>query len=126
MRNSSLAALVAILTLSSTHARAQDAETIADVHCVIVGAVLAGKTDTTQRAAGSLVAMYYIGRLDGRVPKLDLEELMIKESKAMTSSDFAAEAKRCGATLTARGQELTKIGKDMVEQAQKTSGEQPK
>src|SRR5690348_7528152 len=123
MRDTVLTMLVAILSLLSTEARAQDAETIADVRCVIVGVLLVQKADPTQRSAGSMLSMYYIGRLDGRVPKLDLEELIIKEGSTMTNSDFSAEAKRCGATLSARGQEITQIGKDIVERGRKVPGE---
>ena len=73
-----------------------------------------------------MLSMYYIGRLDGRVPKLDIEELMIKEISTMTTSDYGSEAKRCGASLTDKGQEITRIGKDMVERGQKMSGKQTK
>jgi len=126
MRNTLLTVLVGALTLSSVQAPAQDAETIADVRCVIVGMKLVGIADPTQQSAGMMLSMYYIGRLDGRVPKLDIEELMIKEISTMTTSDYGSEAKRCGASLTDKGQEITRIGKDMVERGQKMSGKQTK
>lgn len=125
MRNKLLTVLVGALTLSSAQARAQDAETIADVRCVIVGALLVQK-DATQRSTGMMLSMYYIGRLDGRLPKLDLEELLIKEGNRMTASDIGSEAKRCGASLADKGQELTRIGKDIVEKEKKMSSEQTK
>jgi hypothetical protein len=55
--------------------------------------------------------MYYIGRIDGRVPQVDLEALLVKELSVMTQADLKSEAQRCGASLTARGQEITQIGK---------------
>jgi hypothetical protein len=115
MRNSLLSVLAGALTLSSAQAPAQDAETIADVRCIIVGMKFAGTADPTQQSAGMMLSLYYIGRLDGRVPKLDIEELMIKEISTMTTSDYGSEAKRCGASLTDKGQEITRIGKDMIQ-----------
>ncbi len=126
MRNTLLTMLVGALTLCPAQAPAQDAETIADVRCVIVGMKFAGMADPTQRSAGMMLSMYYIGRLDGRVPKLDIEALMIKEISTMTTTDYGFEAKRCGASLTDKGQEITRIGKDIVERGQKMSGEQAK
>jgi hypothetical protein len=126
MRNTWSTLLLGALALCSAQARAQDADTTADVRCVIVGTRLLQQPGATEQSAGAMLTMYYIGRLDGRVPKLDLEEALIKEASIMTGSDYAAEAKRCGASLTAKGQEITRIGKDMVEKGQKTSGEQAK
>ncbi len=126
MRNRLLSVLAGALTLSSAQAPAQDAETIADVRCLIVGMKFAGMAEPTQHSAGMMLSMYYIGRLDGRVPKLDIEELMIKEISTMTTSDYGSEAKRCGAGLTDKGQEITRIGKDMVERGQKMLGKPTK
>jgi hypothetical protein len=122
MRNCLLSVLAGALTLLSTQAPAEDAETISDVRCVIVGMKFAGMSDPTQQSAGLMLSLYYVGRLDGRVPKLNIEELMIKEISTMTTSDYGSEAKRCGASLTEKGQEISRIGKDMVERGQKMLG----
>ena len=126
MRSSVLTVLAGALTLSSVQAPAQDAETIADVRCVIVGMKLAGMTDSTQQTSGMMLSMYYIGRLDGRVPELDIESLMIKEIDTMTTADYGSEAKRCGASLADRGKGITRIGKDMIERGKKLSGKPTK
>jgi hypothetical protein len=122
MQNTLLGAPAGALMLVSAQARAQGAETIADVRCVIVGIRFAGMTDAAQHSAGMVLSMYYIGRLDGRAPKLDIEELIIKEVSAMTESDYGSEAKRCGGSLTAKGQEVTRIGKDILERGQQMQG----
>ena len=119
MWNNWLTVLAGILTLSSLQARAQDAETIGDVRCLIVGMKISGMADSTQQSAGLMLSMYYIGRLDGRVPQLDIEDLMIREISTMTTADYGSEAKRCGASLTNKGQEITRIGKDMIERGKK-------
>jgi hypothetical protein len=110
--------LASALTLLSLQARAQDAEIIADVRCVIVGIRLAGMADPSQESAGTMLSLYYIGRLDGRAPKLDVEDLMIREISRMTTQDFASESKRCGASLTEKGRQITSIGKAMNERGQ--------
>jgi hypothetical protein len=115
MQKRKIAVLVGILSLLSAQVRAQNAETVADVRCVIVGMRMIEMTNQTYRASGMMATLYYIGRLDGRTPNLNLENLIFKELKTMTAVDYSAEAKRCGIALTARGQEITKMGKDLVE-----------
>jgi hypothetical protein len=113
-------ALAGLLALWSVQVRAQDAETSADIRCVLVGIQFAGMADPSQRSAGMMLSLYYIGRLDAHVPKLDIEDLMVKEISTMSPSDYGFEAKRCGGRLTEKGQEITRIGKDMIERGQKT------
>jgi hypothetical protein len=109
------------LVLLPAEVQAQDAATIADVRCVIVGISFAGMPDPSRQAAGTMLSLYYIGRLNGRAPKLNIEDLLIKEISTMTSSDYDSEAKRCGARLTEKGQEITRIGKNISERDQKPS-----
>jgi hypothetical protein len=109
------------LVLLPVQARAQDAETIADVRCAIVGINFAGMPDASHQTAGTMLSLYYIGRLNGRAPKLNVEDLLIKEIKAMTPADYESEARRCGASLSEKGQEIARIGKDISGREQKPS-----
>jgi hypothetical protein len=127
-KSSGLIVLAAILALWSSQAWShnaqgapdpQEAETIADIRCVIVGLVIAS-SDPTKQAAATMLGLYYIGRIEGRAPTADLETLIEREAGVMTRADIASEGKRCGAILSAKGQELAKIGKDISEHA-KTS-----
>jgi hypothetical protein len=68
---------------------------------------------------GIFVDLYYIGRLDGRVPKLDIEHLIIEETRKMADADYASEEKRCGGALAQKGQQITEIGKHLVESGKK-------
>lgn len=120
MRKHRLSVLVAVLGLVSVRAGAQEAVNIADIRCVVVGMRLSGMASSPDQSRGILLTLYYMGRLDGRVPQLDIEDLLIEESSKMTNSDYAAEAKRCGAGLAEKGQQITKVGTDLIERGKKT------
>jgi hypothetical protein len=111
--------LAGFLFLLPAYAQAPQGDTIEDVRCVIVGMKLVGSGNSTQQSAGMMDALYYIGRLDGREPKLDIEVLLAKEFVKMTPTDFSHEATRCGGHLTEKGKEITKMGEDMTELGRK-------
>jgi len=108
--------------LFSLRAESQDAETIADVRCVVVGIKIGGAINSPQQSAGAMLALYYIGRLEGRVPKPDIEGLILSESSSMTTAEYTSEAKRCAAGLAGKAQQIAEIGKIMIEREQKTLG----
>ena len=118
MRNSLLSVFAAALTFWSVQTSAQDAEMIADVRCFIIGVRISEMPDSNMHSAGTMLSLYYIGRLDARVPRPNIEELMIKEISTMTTADYGSEAKRCGASLRDKGQEITRIGRDMIQRGQ--------
>jgi len=119
MRPITILALAGLFGLFPFHARAQDLDIAGDVRCLVVGMKISALTDATYKSAGMMISMYYFGRLDAHVPKLDIEDLIVKEVTTMTQSDFGSEAKRCGGNLTTKGQEMTKIGEDLIERGQK-------
>ena len=116
MRTRSQLILVAGLLSAAAASRAQGAATTADVRCVAVA--LSGSALQPQSGAGTNVLMYYLGRLDGRTPKLDLEGLLTTETARMSMTDYASEATRCGQELMAKGQQLTQMGKNMTDGGQ--------
>ena len=81
-----------------------------------------GQASNTSADAGTMLSFYYIGRISGRAPQVDLEALLLKEIDVMTQVDLNSEAQRCGASLTAKGKEIAQIGKNLTERAKKTSG----
>jgi hypothetical protein len=52
---------------------------------------------------------------------LDIEHLIIGETRKMTDADFALEEMRCGARLTEKGQQISEIGKHLVESRKKAT-----
>ena len=99
-------------------AHASDRQMVSDVRCVVVGLRMIQMTMPQQRAAGMMVAMYYLGRLDGRTPHADIERLIEREVDEMKPAEFRANAARCGKALALKGQELQKIGAELVRKGQ--------
>jgi hypothetical protein len=112
-RSYCLSALLAASALVSLPARAQDSDNVADVRCVAVGIRDAELPNSTQKSTGTLLVLYYVGRLDGRSPTLDLEKLLAEQIAKMTDADYASEAKRCGQILSAKGAQITHLGEDL-------------
>jgi hypothetical protein len=103
---------VALAICGKVHA--QSADTIADVHCVIVGARLASSADANERSRGAMLLIYYLGRLDGRSPTLDLEHLVLSEAAHVTPAELQSETRRCSEALASKGQQITRIGNDLT------------
>src|SRR5689334_21642795 len=76
-----------------------------DVRCFGLTLQMMQSQNCTEQMAGTMAHSYYLGRIDGRMPELDLEERVIAELPNMTKPDFfKAEATRCGPQMTARGE----------------------
>jgi hypothetical protein len=76
--------------------------------------LLQTSSDETTRAAAASRAFYYLGRLDGREPSLDLEKLITDESHHLLPSEIRAVSQQCADTLAVRGRVMTEIGRQML------------
>ena len=99
-------------------------DTTDDVRCLaLAAAMIANPTiDANGKAAGQTIAVYFLGRLDGRTP--GLKSRLIEQAKlmgALSPDAVKAQADSCGATLGARGKALQEIG-----DALKDAGQPPK
>jgi hypothetical protein len=115
---------LAVITLAATRAMADD--TTDDVRCLALAAAMTANptVDANGKAAGQTIAVYFLGRLDGRTPGLDIKSRLIEQAKlmgAMSPDAVKAQADSCGATLGARGKALQEIG-----DALKDAGQPPK
>jgi hypothetical protein len=88
-------------------------ETTNDINCYLIYLQVATKPGPQQGAA-ALGLMYWLGRLDGRTPKLDLESQLLAALPKLTPARFQTESLRCSAEVTDRGRSVTEIGKDMA------------
>jgi hypothetical protein len=95
---------------SSAHAL--EAPPSTDIHCLIVGSLWSNSADTTQRAAGSILVMYYVGRLESFSAQ-EIEDAMVSEAFAMPPPMYQSEAMRCGKTLQEKGQMMQQIGQNL-------------
>ena len=117
MRKALYLGLLALLPVFSP-VYALDPEAISDVRCIVVGLRFSRAADSTQRSAGLMLSLYYIGRLDGHVPGYDLEDAIVQQMKTMTLADFASEARRCGGSLQDKGKQITEIGQHLIQRGQ--------
>jgi hypothetical protein len=81
-----------------------------DLRCLIVGLTMANSTDPARRTAGVTFTTYYMGRLDAAGIGDRLEDRLFAEESAMTQTDVATEATRCGRQLQQRGQAMIAMG----------------
>ena len=59
--------------------------------------------------------MYYIGRIEGRGSRLDLDQSLGAAIEELVASAemLDAEAQRCGAEMVTKGEEIQRIGKSV-------------
>lgn len=102
---------------------ASNQQVASDVRCIVVGLRMMQMTATQQRGAGTMVTLYYLGRLDSRVPEAEADGLIESEAEKMTAAEFRANAVLCGKAFALRGKEIQKIGADL---SRKAHGAAPK
>ncbi|HTC44446.1 MAG TPA: hypothetical protein VK696_05295 [Steroidobacteraceae bacterium] len=113
MRRSDWRAVLLAAAVVTLPAFAQDSDNVADVRCVAVGIRAAELPNSTQKSTGTLLVLYYLGRLDGRNPTLDLEKLLAEQVAKMTDADYATESQRCSQSLSLKGAQITRLGEDL-------------
>src|ERR1700753_1828152 len=89
-----LVAAAAILCGLGVSAAMAD-ETSDDIKCLAVSLKLSSSLDPDDLSEGMLSTMYWLGRLDGIVPKPDLEKQMQAGAFDMRPADQKAEVAHC-------------------------------
>jgi hypothetical protein len=107
-----LAALAATTALA-TGARAAEADNAADARCLVAALALTQSPDPQVRAFAPAAALYFVGRLDGRAPDIDLEAAVVNQVKSMSPDALRSELQRCAGILQERGDKLKTIGADL-------------
>lgn len=89
-----------------------------DLKCAVVGLTIAGTAgaNAQQQQAGTLIALYYLGRVQGAEPAADLQALITREAEALTVATLDAERVRCGQEFAAMGQAMVQMGENMRSQ----------
>ena len=102
--------LVASVLLAGA-APPSDVQTKEDIHCLIAASSLTMSDDPEIKQAGGGGALYYLGRLDGRSPGLDIEKAVAAEADVLKRADPGPLFKKCGETIMRRGDYLIAVGK---------------
>jgi len=104
--------LAGILALAPAHAQDDaDGDLEGDLRCVALLAVAVANTQGEAQAGITAGLMYFVGRIDGVAPGIDLKAELQRIAATMT--DPAADMTRCSAILTAKGQALIAIGGEL-------------
>ncbi len=86
-------------------------ENAKDMRCLIVASELADSKDKETETAGLIASQYFLGRIDGRSPGIDLEPLLIQEAEKLTDAERPALLTACGKQIEDRGRYLEAVGK---------------
>ena len=115
--------LIALALAGASPASA--AESTNDVRCLIAVSRLvdinAETKQLSQEAAQTtalLGTMYFMGKLEGRDPRLNIENAMVAEATKMTVEQLQSELIRCGGEMRSIGQKWDDIGKNLVRRGQ--------
>ena len=98
-------------TLLAGAAPSSDVQTKEDIRCLIAASSLTMSDDPEIKQAGGGGTLYYLGRLDGRSPGLDIEKAVAAEADLMKEADRGPLLKKCGETIMRRGDYLVAVGK---------------
>lgn len=106
-------AAAAVAAALAGPAAAQDPND-ADIHCAVAAIALANSaTDQTVKGQAGAALLYFIGRIDGRSPNLDLEPKVRAELAKLNPQDVGPTAMACGQQLMGRIQALQAMGERM-------------
>ena len=103
-------AAVASLLASAAHAQPSDTRR-ADLRCML--GFMALLQNPAYKDAATAGLMYYVGRLDGREPDLELATAIKREAGNMATADYMTEAQRCGRALKERSAALKAAGEGL-------------
>jgi hypothetical protein len=82
----------------------------ADTSCFVATLTMLESPDPAVSAAGQVALMYWLGKIDGADPTLDLEVRIAEIAPTMTREIVARELIRCGGEMMARGREVQEMG----------------
>ena len=109
--------ITAALLAAQVPAIAPADQNSSDARCLIVTVMLAGGDNAELKAAGLIASQYYLGRLDGRSPGLDLKALLTREAERITQAEQGPLLVSCGAAMQKRGEALEAVGERMAKKA---------
>lgn len=94
-------------------AQAQNADALAaDTRCAMLGLSMAGAANATdeQRQAGAMLSLYFVGKMYGASPGIDLRAAINQQASSLTPELMQSESRRCGEEFRTLGQTLSSLG----------------
>ena len=110
MKNSFIVILVIAFVLRASPVPADEVDQDGNIRCLVTGFYLAGNANPQAAQAGFVTALYWLGRLDGRLTDEELANRIIDMATKLTNADLQAASKLCGPVLSERGKFVTELG----------------
>lgn len=104
------------LACMAAPAVAADTNVDSDLRCLATFSAVAAGADASEKPQVAAAVMYFVGRVDGEKPNIDLTTELIRVSSTMKQEQLAGEIDRCGKLLAARGTALAAVGQAMSAQ----------
>jgi hypothetical protein len=110
---------VAVALALSLPAQAEELPSEADVRCLLLTLGGAGSHDPNVQQGSMLGMLYYLGRINGREPDLDLQAALVAAMKSFRAEDAERESRRCSEAMLESGAELKRLADHLQAQAAK-------
>jgi len=110
---------IALGVALSAPARAQESPTQADVRCLLLTLGGAGSQDPNVQQGSMLGMLYYLGRINGREPDLDLQAALVAAMQSFRAEDAERDSRRCSDAMLESGAELKGLADRLQSEAAK-------
>ncbi|HSX55331.1 MAG TPA: hypothetical protein VLG14_08540 [Sphingomonas sp.] len=91
----------------------------ADVACVASFSYLTSTLPKERQAEMAPLITYYVGRIDGKQPGVDLQAAILRQVAGKSGADLnsyvQSNTKRCGAEMVQMGNRLQAVGKALTD-----------
>jgi hypothetical protein len=82
-----------------------------DLRCFIASSQLQLRaTDAEMRANATAAGIFFLGRVDAKIPAAELEERLFRTGVALQGADLRPLWRSCGAFMQERGRVMSEIG----------------
>lgn len=104
---------LAVALAVAAPAQADDGTTASDLKCLLLTIGGMSSRDPQVKEASTMGMLYYLGRINGREPGIDVPQALVGTMKSFRAENAEAESERCGRTMIERGQELQKLAEHL-------------
>lgn len=117
-----LAALLGAMAFASPAAAQLPAQVDGDLRCITILSLATTTIPEDKRTQMVAAVLYFVGRIDGAAPSLDLTAEIKRIVPTLTKVGIGDEARRCASILTDKGAKLQDVGKALQEEGKKAQG----